>query len=138
MKKTLIAVALLAISTPSTSATDVKLSRYSIVNPDVNYDQKNPLETVIDIKIPPSVKTVEGAIKYVLTRSGYTLLPVSKSDPEIKITYKKELPYVHRQFKMVTVRNAIAALAGKPYTLVVDPIRREVTFDSEIKIGGVM
>lgn len=137
MKKTLLALTIMAVSAPALSTEDVRLSRYSIVNPDVKYEQKHPLETVIDIRIPPSVNTVEDAIKYVLSRSGYTLLPLSKSDPEIKITYQKEIPYVHRQFKMVTVRNAITALAGEPYTLVVDPIRREVTFDSEIKLGGI-
>ncbi|RJG38981.1 hypothetical protein [Motilimonas pumila] len=133
-KINLLALACL-LSGPSVAA-DVKVNRYALVNDDVSYAQKYPLETVIDIKIPSRINSVKGAIEYVLLRSGYTLLPAHLSHPDFTVTLKKPLPQVHRRMKMVSIKNAIKSLAGEPYVLIVDPVTRQVTFNSQFKHGG--
>lgn len=104
------------------------LSRYTSINTAPSRDQSNPLLTVVSFAFPPSVKTVGQAINYTLEQTGYSLVDASDMPEQAKIMMTLPLPNVQRKFQYVEVKSALASLAGDAFRMLVDPIRRQITF----------
>lgn len=99
--------------------------------------QADPLKVVIDTKIPKSVRTVEEAVFFLLTRSGFRLADRSVMTHETQTLMGLTLPDVHRNIGPITLDVALSLLAGDAFELVVDPINRHVSFVADrILIGG--
>lgn len=109
-----------------------QLSRYTKINVNSEMQQRNPLKTIVSMKFPPSIKTVGQALSYSLDMSGYTI-PNSKGlTKETRILMSRKLPRIHQEFKFVTMENLLKTLSGNAYTLLIDPIEREVNFVANI------
>jgi conjugative transfer region protein (TIGR03748 family) len=111
-----------------------QLSRYVKINVDAEYQQKNPLKTIVSIRFPDSIETVGQAATYALEQSGY-VMPNSKGLTEAtRILVSRPLPRVHREFKHVTLENILKTLAGEAFVLLVDPISRKVNFVTNLEL----
>lgn len=105
-----------------------QLSRYVKINVDSDIQQRNPLKTIVNIRYPNSIKTVGQAITYSLDRSGY-VMPNSKGLSEsVRILLSRPLPRIHNEFKFVTLESLLKTLAGEAFSLLVDPVSREINF----------
>lgn len=98
--------------------------------------QADPLKVVVDTSIPKSIQTVEGAVRFLLTRSGYRLADHSVMTQETQTLMELTLPDVHRKIGPITLDVALALLAGDAFELVVDPINRRVSFVADRLLMG--
>lgn len=98
--------------------------------------QADPLKVVVDTTLPNSVRTVEEAVVFLLTRSGYRLANRSVMTRETKTLMGLTLPDVHRKIGPITLDVALALLAGEAFELVVDPINRRVSFVADRILVG--
>lgn len=113
-----------------------QLSRYVKINVDAEYQQKNPLKTIVSIRFPDSIETVGQAATYALEQSGY-VMPNSKGlTSAVKILVSRPLPRIHRKFEHITLENLLKTLAGEAFVLLVDPISRKVNFVTTLKSQG--
>jgi conjugative transfer region protein (TIGR03748 family) len=111
-------------SQPSTAIT--RTARYTLADTNPRADQIDPLNQVIDIRIPENLSpTVEEAIHYALLRSGYRLCAASD---QLRQLYSYSLPGAHYQLGPITVRSALETIAGSAWQLRVDALKREVCF----------
>ncbi|GIU31279.1 hypothetical protein [Shewanella sp. MBTL60-007] len=110
-----------------------KLSRYTNTYVDKNVEQANPLKTVISIKYPAQIIRISQALNYALNESGYTLLSPTKTSSITRIMYDLELPKTHREFNQQTLESVLQILAGSAFLMLVDPIKREVSFIPSIE-----
>lgn len=104
------------------------VSRYTSIKTAPSSEQSNPLLTVVSFSFPPAVQTVGQAITYTLEQTGYTIVDASDLPEQAKIMMSLPLPNIQRRFQYVSVKNALAALAGDAFMLLVDPIRRQISF----------
>ncbi len=139
MKKIIAAICVL-ITTMAGAESDesIKVGRYSYVKNVPPQEQLYPLRVTIKTRIPQGIKSVEGAIKYLLMRSGYTLLEKKHMSEEAKTLMELELPQIHRSLGPMTLDVALRALSGSAYELVVDPVHRKVTYELTSRIEKVM
>lgn len=107
----------------------IKTGRYTIIKNAVNSDQAHPLKVVIGTRLPQSVVTIEDAVKYLLSRSGYQLADISELSDEAIVLLGHELPAVQRTISQVTLDKALMMLAGDAFDLVVDPLHRRIGFE---------
>ena len=105
-----------------------QLSRYVKINVDSELQQRNPLKTIASIRYPNSIQTVGQAITYSLDRSGYAMLNSKGLSKSVRILLSRPLPQIHRQFQFVTLENILKTLAGNAFSLLVDPVSREINF----------
>jgi type IV pili sensor histidine kinase/response regulator len=91
--------------------------------------QVDLLATIIIVTFPARIQTVGEAVNYVLQRSGYRLAPLLARAPEAEGLLALKLPAVHRNLGPVTLGQALETLAGKPFHLVRDPVRRLISFE---------
>lgn len=110
-----------------------KLSRYTNTYVDKNVEQANPLKTVISIKYPAQIIRISQALNYALNESGYTLLSPTNTSSITRIMYDLELPKTHREFNQQTLESVLQILAGNAFLMLVDPIKREVSFIPSIE-----
>ena len=138
MKKTIVALALLTTTSISADPDDsIQVGRYSHVKNIPPVEQLYPLRVTIKTRIPQGVKSIEGAIKYLLMRSGYTLLDKEQMSLEAKTLMELELPQVHRSLGPMTLDVALKAISGNAYELVVDPVHRKITYELTSRIEKV-
>ena len=90
--------------------------------------QKNPLNTVLNITMPAKVTTVGQAITFTLEGSGYSLSPFTALTEETRILLSLTLPKIHREFRVQTLQSILKALCGDSYLLMIDPVKREINF----------
>lgn len=109
-----------------------KLNRYTNINTGYSAQRTNPLNTVVSIKYPPSIKTVGQAIFYSLEDSGYSLSKEDHLTEEAKTLLSLPLPRSHRQFKYLSVEAILKTLSGEAYSLLVDPVTRRINFYANI------
>lgn len=110
-------------------AENVELGRYSTVKPVATPQQIDLLSVVFSMPFNKQINTVGEAIEFILLRSGYRLAPREASDPNVGILLEQPLPFIHRKIGPITIENALKALAGNAWNLVVDPVNRYVSFD---------
>lgn len=131
-----LALSAICMLSQATHAGEMQVSRYTKVATTAEDWKKEPLNTVVTLRFPEQIKTVVQAMNYALSESGYTLLAPNKSDPDAAIMYQLQLPKVHRKFENVALRDVLETLAGGAFKMVVDPIRRQVTFISMMAVEG--
>ncbi len=91
--------------------------------------QTNPFDTPIDVNLK-GPNTVGDAIGKILRYIGYDLKKNGVGvDPTASLLFSKRLPNIHRRFSNVTVKEAVCALIGSGYTVVVDNAIRVVSAD---------
>jgi type IV pili sensor histidine kinase/response regulator len=103
--------------------------RYTYVPATPTLEQLNPLLTVIDVQLPPNVNTVRDSAQYLLQFSGYHFSTTITPNPKVQALVRQIIPEVHRHFANVILRDALLALAGNGYRLLVDPVGRVVAYD---------
>ena len=54
---------------------------------------------------------------------------------QTKIMLALQLPSIQRKFSYVTVQSALRALAGDAFILLVDPVRRQISFAPILQTG---
>ncbi len=139
MKKTITAFCLLIATTVSAEPDEsIKVGRYTYVKNVPPVEQLYPLRVTIKTRIPQGIKSVEGAIKNLLMRSGYSLLDKKQMSEEAKTLMELELPQIHRSLGPMTLDVALKAISGSAYELVVDPVHRKITYELTSRIEKVM
>ncbi|WP_024914109.1 TcpQ domain-containing protein [Chania multitudinisentens] len=105
----------------------VRYDRYTLVNTRSQEAQRDLLNQLIDISIPPQrVHSVGEALRYVLFESGFTLCPADR--PELTVLLNRPLPAVQRTLGPVKLQEALQILAGPAWYLVVDEVSRQVYY----------
>lgn len=126
-----LAVCALFISVNASAAENanfVPTGRYTEVMTSATTAQADPLSSLITITIPSEITTVSQAMEYVLQRSGWKLAPYSEEDAQTQTLFELPLPTVHRRMGPISLREALETLAGKPFLMVEDPVRRSIGF----------
>ncbi len=106
----------------------VQTGRYSYTAVGAQAAQVDPLLAVIDVRLPPDVATVEQAVHYLLSRSGFNLLPPSPNDQPVNYLLNQPLSAVHRHLGPVSLREALLTLGGKAFQVNVDYVYRKVSY----------
>ena len=123
-------ILLIVLASPSfVIAENVDLGRYSTVKPVATPQQIDLLSVVFSMPFNKQINTVGEAIEFILLRSGYRLAPREASDPNVGVLLEQPLPFIHRKIGPITIENALKALAGNAWNLVVDPVNRYISFD---------
>ena len=108
---------------------------------EVRRDQIDPLHAVVQIDFPvSSISNVRQAVAALLRPMGYDLLDGGSNTSELlQDLLTSPLPEVQRSFRNVRASEVLRAFAGVGYIVVVDHVRRRVTFDPKplyLSIGG--
>ena len=114
----------------------VQTGRYSYLPAKPKVEQLNPLLAVIDVHIPDTIVTVKDSAQYLLQFSGYQLTQAISHERHVAALLQHPIPEVHRHFEQVILRDAILALGGSGYRLLVDPINRLVAYERDPKYPG--
>jgi conjugative transfer region protein (TIGR03748 family) len=114
----------------------VQVGRYSFIPAKPAPEQLNPLLTVIDVEIPGTIVTVADTAKYLLQFSGYHLTPTARPSLFEQTLLKSPIPDVHRHFQQVVLRDALVALGGNGFRLLVDPVNRLVAYERNPNYPG--
>ncbi len=110
-------------------AENVRVGRYSSINPVATEQQSNLLSVVVTISFNAHINSVGEAINHLLLRSGYHLASLKASDPMLPVLLDAPLPHTHKKIGPITIENALHMLAGSAWALVVDPVHRLVSFE---------
>jgi len=106
----------------------LQVARYLDVRTVPAIDQTEVLKAPVMKTIPPQVKSVGKAIKFIAKTINWD----TTEDPfllmEVSALYKKRLPDVHRNLVGQSIQQALMTVAGPAYQLVVDPVSRQVSF----------
>jgi len=114
----------------------VQTGRYSYISAKPRAEQLNPLLAVIDVQIPDTILTVKDSAQYLLQFSGYQLSQTVSYEPHVTALLRHNIPAVHRHFEQVLLRDALCALGGNGYRLLVDPVKRLVAYERDPKYPG--
>jgi conjugative transfer region protein (TIGR03748 family) len=105
----------------------VRYSRYRLVELTPDQAQIDLMQQIIDVTISPvMVSTVADALRYVLRWSGYQLC---ENAPERQELEALPLPAAHLHLGPMTLRDALAVLAGPAWHVDVDEGTRRVCFE---------
>ena len=114
----------------------VQTGRYSYIPAKPRVEQLNPLLAVIDVRIPDTILTVKDSAQYLLQLSGYQLSQTLSHEAHVTALLRHHSPEVHRHFEQVILRDALLALGGNGYRLLVNPVNRMVAFERDPKYPG--
>jgi conjugative transfer region protein (TIGR03748 family) len=103
-----------------------RTGRYSYLANGATAAQIDPLLAIIEVRLPHSLTTIEEAADYLMHRSGYCLMEPDST--EVRHLLRLPIPDVHRRLGPMTLREALLALGGKAYALVVDEVHREIGY----------
>mgnify|MGYP001557679380 FL=1 len=120
---------LCAVASVSLQANDLQVGRYSLISATPTEAQAELLAATITVRFPERIQTVGEAVPYLLQRSGYRLAAAEFLGPDTAALFALPLPAVHRNLGPMTVRDALAILAGPAFHLVQDPVHRLITFE---------
>lgn len=118
----------LSILTATTYAANTSLGRYLTVENKASKTQIDLLSQIIAVQFPAAVLTIGDAMSYLLRYSGYSLVAEQQQSAALKNTLKKPLPLIDHHFGPMPLKEALATLAGPAFTLIHDPLNREVNF----------
>ncbi|POE02638.1 PFGI-1 class ICE element type IV pilus protein PilL2 [Pectobacterium odoriferum] len=105
----------------------VRYDRYTLVSTRPADSQRDPLNQMIDITMPPQlVRSVGDGFRYLLLESGYSLCPSSSA--MFTELLSRPLPGVQRSIGPVRLSEALQIVAGPAWRLRVDDVNREVCF----------
>ncbi|MCA2016144.1 hypothetical protein LDJ79_08480 [Vibrio tritonius] len=108
-----------------------QLDGYTEVVVDTSFEQKNPLQRIVSLALPPAVKTVGEAINFVLDKSGYTLQSLQQTQYPVLNLYTTQVPLVNRKFIRTNLMQIITALIGKNFHFEVDNTLRVITIKGD-------
>jgi len=106
----------------------VSVGRYTTVTHKPLSYQRDLLSQSIQIRFPLTVKTIGAAMDHILRYSGYSLVIEVQRSPALKNTLQKPLPLIDREFGPMPLRDALTTLIGPAFTLIEDPLNREIDF----------
>lgn len=109
--------------------TVIQVGRYSSAKATATHYQKDLLSVVIQTIIPAHVDTVEGAMTFLLMRSGYELAEPKRQGDYVPQLLSKKLPYAHRKIGPITLKDALLLIVGNAYWMKVDPVHRLIAFE---------
>jgi len=118
----------LSIFTITAQAANTSLGQYMTVENKASKAQIDLLSQTVAIRFPAEVLTIGDAMNYLLRYSGYSLVSEQQQSAALKTTLKKPLPLIDRHFGPMTLKEALTTLAGSAFTLIHDPLNREVNF----------
>lgn len=118
----------LMISVTSAVAAEIQLGRYSVKEAAAEPAQRDLLAVIVETQLPRQVLTVGDALRFLLRRSGYRLGTPSPTDTDMANLLALPLPAVHRHLGPISLRDALAAIAGPAYELHTEPVRRQLHF----------
>ncbi len=103
----------------------LQVDRYTGYKTNAALEEVNPLLVLTQINFPSAVKTVQEAIDHALQRSGYRV-DWRQSAEAYNIFSGLDIPAVHRRLNLMTLKDAIATLAGEAWQLLVDSVNRKL------------
>ena len=105
-----------------------QVGRYLVEKNGAQLSQVNPLQQIFSITFPSDIYQVKQAVSYLLINSGYNLAPNAQQTSEANYLLNQKLPLSDRQMGPMTIEEALLALAGDKYQLLIDPEKRFVSF----------
>lgn len=107
----------------------LRTSRYQLVAMQTPLEQRELLEQVVNVHIPPSAAStsVGDAIRFTLRNTGYSLCHPTQDHQ--KWLFSRPLPAVHYHLGPIALREALQVLAGDAWELIDDPVKREVCYE---------
>ena len=120
---------LCTLASVNLQAGDVQVGRYSLFAATPTEAQVELLSTTMTARFPERIQTLGEAVRYLLQRSGYRLATAEAIGPDTVALFALPLPAVHRSLGPITLRDALATLAGPAFNLVQDPVHRLITFE---------
>lgn len=105
-----------------------EVGRYLTEKNGASVAQRKPLMQTFELTFPGHVQTVGQAITYLLSNTSYQLVPSEERSMEVSVLLTKPLPLSDRHMGTMSVKDALLALAGTPYQLLIDPEHRYVSF----------
>jgi len=117
------------VASVNLQANDIQVGRYSLFAATPTEEQADPLQAMITVQFPDSVRTVGDAVQQLLQQSGYRLAGSEATGPASAYLMALALPAVQRSLGPMTLRRALETLAGPAFRLVEDPVHRLVAFD---------
>ena len=131
---------LLSVISPISGADNhaLRIHRYLVVEPGVADAQFFPLAHIVTVEFPHDINTIDQAIGQLLTGTGYTVANAGVADPKVRELLQAPLPDIQRNLGPLTVVDALRALAGPGFELIIDPIHRKISFDIEPSFGGAL
>jgi len=106
----------------------IKTDRYTSVSQEPLPEQIDLLSISISTTIPRQFLTVKDSIEFLLMRSGYKLLDLSEQSLPTQMMMSNELPESHRKIQTMTLRAALAMLAGASFELRENDVYRTVMY----------
>ena len=103
----------------------LQVDRYTGYKTSAALEEVNPLLVLTQINFPSAIKTVQEAIDHALQRSGYRV-DWQQSFEAYSIFSGLDIPVVHRKLNLMTLKDAIATLAGEAWQLLVDSVNRKL------------
>lgn len=117
------------VASVNLQANDSQVGRYSLLAATPTEAQAKLLAARMTVRFPGRIQTVGEAVRYLLQRSGYRLASLESIGPDTVTLFALPLPAVHRNLGPMTLRDALATLAGPLFHLVQDPVHRLVSFE---------
>lgn len=116
-------------STAPLAHNEAQAARYTTVTTLPTEADANPLAVLAQVHFPRSVvSTVGDAVRHVLVRTGYRLVPEDRLDARVKAVLALRLPDNQRVLGPYRVDTMLGVLLGEPFRLVTDPASRTVSY----------
>lgn len=120
----------LFITTSEASAEYLDVGRYLSLSSTVTENQQTLSLAPVTHVIPPQVISIGKAVRFLSESVGWGTVDETlylESD-EVKTLFAHRLPMIHRDLVGVPVEEALKAIAGPAYQLVLDPVERKVSY----------
>lgn len=114
-----------ASEAPPISVPVVRYGRYTLIELVPEPHQRDLLQQVVEVAIPPSLDTTVGdALRHMLLRSGYQLCDLDGISPLTTLP----LPAAHYRLGPLSLRDGLLTLSGASWELQVDDALRQICF----------
>ncbi len=125
----IVAMMLIVVTSSAFAQTgNMTVGRYLSVDNKPSSAQVNLLSQIFQVRFPEEVQTIGDAMNYLLRYSGYSLVDDARQSVAMKNTLRKPLPLVDRNFGPMSLKDGLITLAGPAFTLMQDPLNREINF----------
>lgn len=114
----------------------IQLSRYSSLDIASIKARRNIMVSVVDEHFSDEIQTVGDAIVHLVRKYGYRVGRASPEDESQYYLFNLPLPETHREFSPFPLISTLALLGGEGFGVVVNPVRREVTYQLDAAYQG--
>lgn len=104
------------------------VGRYTTENNAIELNQQEPLLQTFQLVFPTTINSVGEAVKFILINTGFNFIAQSEQSQLTKQLLAQPLPLSLRKIGSTTVQDALQALAGNAFQLVIDPAHRLISF----------